>query len=228
MILESKNTTIDIMRYIRMSELRHIFIVYNPGYAGNFLQRLISLDTSTVPALYKDELSEHEYEKIDNADRLEKYKFSKIKKQQGDWQQFHHRAWVDFFDYKETIKISGIERYKNICFAMHEPEYTKCKNLIDQIENKIIFGVFLDEVLHSRWLTESQKSLRFLYRLEEKQFYQKMMSLLPKENIIDLNRILESEVGFLNEYQRICQIINIEYHPDEPLELYRDWSACRV
>lgn len=211
-----------------MSKLRHIFIVYNPGYAGNFLHRLISLDTSTVPALYKDELDEQVYDKIDRVDRLEKYKFSKIKNQSSDWQRFHHRSWADFFDYTETIKISGIERYKNICFAMHEPEYVKCKSLIDQIENKIILGVFLDEALHNRWLSESQKSLRFLYRLEEKQFYQKMMSLLPQENIIDLNSILESEIGFLNAYRRICQIIDIEYQPEKPLELYRDWYACRV
>lgn len=210
-----------------MCNLKHIFIIYYPGYAGNFLQRIFSLSENSAPIFYKEELEKKSFFELGLIEKLEKYRFSKIDRTFPDWQQYH-RSWADFYDYDDIIDLLPEGEYKSICFSMHEPEYNFFKTKIDAIDNKIILGVDLDQSYWSSWLENSQKNLKFIYRFEENKFYQKLISELPSKHVIDLNKILDSENGFLEEYHRICDLTEIQEQKILALELYRDWFDCRV
>lgn len=210
-----------------MENLKYIFIVYLPGYAGNFLLRLLSLTNETVPALPNILLEECDsIPLLSIEERLSIYSFSDIRNRYSSWQSFH-RDWADFFSHK-LISSKINNHFSYICFSLHLPEFFKFKPEIEVIKNKMIFFVDLDRQKYQTWLNKSKEDLHFKYRLDEiKNYYiwkNSTKNLFP----IDLTKIIENEFGFIDEYLKVCNLIGISPNINAALNLYKEWYDTRV
>ena len=201
-------------------------IVYNPGYAGNFLIRLFSLETDIVPQMPADVIQESiPYYSIDQ--RLRLYSFSKVREHHLNWQKFH-REWTDFQQYENINNLLVDCNYTHIMFAMHAPELELYSPVIKTIQNVRYFYVDLDLEKYSNWIKSAQKDLNFKYRIDETVKYDLLLKNADPDYKIDLTAMLDSEDDFLKEYRRVCLIMKIIPVDEAALLLYRDWYATRV
>lgn len=215
--------------------MKHIFILYNPGYAGNFLARLFSLDHSVIPQLpesmLRDCVRSGQYPDIN--DRAEFYSFDSVKTNYKNWQDFH-RDWTtfntnnsaDFYRWLHDLTI-GKDSVSAIIYAIHPHEFNKSLRDIHQIKNKDFYYVSLNLEKYQLWINQAQEKLGFVYRDNELQ----LGSMLPtafnmKE--ISLTRMLDSESEFLDEYQRVCELMGIPAEKEKALTLYQGWRKTRV
>jgi len=211
-----------------LDNIKHIFVVYNPGYAGNFLIRLLSLDTQVVPQITKELINTEKFFDLSNTERADLYSFSSVRTQFLNWQKFH-RSWLDFHHYELfENRLKNYQQYTNIIFGMHSPEYLRFQDQISCIENYQVVFVDLDQTLYGDWIEKSQKDLNFKYRLDEKQIYEQMVSDTGNAVNIDLTEILESTEGFIREYIRVSNILGLETHIDSAKKLYTEWYETRV
>jgi hypothetical protein len=209
-----------------LNDLEHFIIVYNPGYAGNFLLRLFSLGEEVVPQLPVNLLVENESRVYSTNDRLDLYSFSTIRSQYINWQKFH-RDWIDFSHY-EKLNCMLHPDYKHIVFAMHVPELEMHKPVLQSIQNIKYFYVDLDLEKYSSWLNSAQQDLNFKYRIDEKSKYQTLVDRAVPDQLINLTAMLESSDKFLQEYCRICAVMKITPVKDQALALYQEWYITRV
>lgn len=222
-----------------LTKLRHIIIVYNPGYAGNFLIRLFSLGTEVVPLISSEVLTnltndlskiisgENRLQTYSTNERLNLYLFKSVRSTYLNWQKFH-REWTDFGHYDRIKLISGYESYSHIVFAMHVPELKWHSSIINTIQDATYFYVDLDLKKYGNWITSAQKDLNFKYRTDETFKYDLLLKNADPDYKIDLTAMLNSEDEFLKEYHRVCSIMNIQPVDEAALLLYRDWYATRV
>lgn len=209
------------------SMLKHLIIVYAPGYGGNFLQRLFSLGQETVPHLSLKELDTAA--KIDNKtieSRLSSYRFSRVKQDYYNWQKFH-RAWMGLEHYNQIMSKLDQKQFSHIVFAVHYPEYVKYKHIIDSVESFTLFCVDLDLNKYQSWLDQAQQELFFRYRLNELENYIEFSYSVSKEKHINLSNILNDNQGFLTEYNRFCELNNLKSQYPYALDLYEDWNSVR-
>lgn len=209
-----------------LKDLEHFIIVYNPGYAGNFLLRLFSLGEEVVPQLPVNLLVENNSRVYSSDDRLDLYSFSTIRSQYVNWQKFH-RDWIDFSHYEKLICTLHPD-YKHIVFAMHVPEVEIHKPMLQSIQNIKYFYVDLDLEKYSSWLNSAQQDLNFKYRIDEKSKYQTLVDRAVPDQLINLTAMLESSDKFLQEYCRICAVMKITPVKDQALALYQEWYITRV
>lgn len=214
--------------------MKHIYIIYNPGYAGNFLQKLFSLSTETVPSLYQTDLNTP-IVNLSTEERIEKYKFSNVLTNVNSWQAYH-RKWADMYQYLDIMKAILPQQFKYIIFSMHEVEYQLFNSMrvrnheyapIMLPINSIVLGVSLDLTKYGTWIKNTQQALKFIYRLEEKQFYNKFINSLQKDKIINLTKMLDSYTGFCDEYVRVCKVIGLEPDIESATLLWDDWYETR-
>jgi hypothetical protein len=222
-----------------LTELKHSIIVYNPGYAGNFLIRLFSLGIEVMPQITVDTLTnltsnlrtilegKNKLQKYSTKERLELYSFANVKSNYLNWQKFH-RDWTDFGHYDRIKLISGYESYTHIMFAMHVPELELNSSSINAIQDVTYFYVDLDLEKYNNWIKSAQQDLNFKYRIDETFKYNLLLKNVDPAYKIDLTAILNSEDDFLKEYHRICSIMQIEPVDESALILYKDWYTTRV
>jgi hypothetical protein len=208
-----------------IKNIKNIIIVYNPGYAGNFLSRLFSLNLSVCPQVKLGWIENN----IDifNKNRSDLYSFNEAKNKYENWQLFH-RDWADLYQYKLIEKYFEGKQYSSIIFSCHEPEFQIHKELIDSIENKVILGVKLEDQTNLSWVKLAQRDLNFKYRFEEENFYSLFLNSLDNEYLIDLDLMLNSENDFLHEYQRISKLLGLPVDNDTALKFYKEWYTIRV
>lgn len=202
---------------------KHIIIVYNPGYAGNFLQRLFSLGNEVVPQIPLNYLG------IDSLDinRLELYSFKDVRSSFLNWQKFH-RAWPTFYDYEKLkLKFFDNQDYTHVVFAMHFPEYEIFINDLNQISDIEYYYVDLDLSKYQKWINLSQKDLNYRYRLDEAERYDSLRSN-SKFKRIDLTSMLDSKPLFEMEYIHLCELMNLTVRLEDAVKLYDDWFDVRV
>ena len=207
-----------------IKNIHNTIIVYNPGFAGNFLSRLFSLDTSVCPQV-KIGWAENNIDIFDQ-NRLDLYSFDEAKKYEN-WQSFH-RDWADLYNYNLLDNYFQSKNFSSIVFSIHEPEFQIHKNLIDSLSNRTILGVKLESEKNKRWVKLAQPDLNFTYRFEEEKFYEIFLNSLDKTYLIDLDKILNSENEFINEYQRIVKLTGIKPALDSAVKLYKQWYSIRV
>jgi hypothetical protein len=201
-------------------------IVYNPGYAGNFLIRLFSLGTDIVPQMPINMIQVSiPYYSIDQ--RLSLYSFSKVREQHLNWQKFH-REWMDFQKYENINDLLVDCNYTHIVFAMHAPELELYSSRIQTIQDVKYFYVDLDLEKYGNWIKSAQRDLNFKYRIDEIFKYNLLLENAHPDYKIDLTAMLNSEDDFLKEYHRVCSIMQIIPIDEAALLLYRDWYATRV
>jgi hypothetical protein len=209
-----------------LKDLEHFIIVYNPGYAGNFLLRLFSLGEEVVPQLPVNLLVKNDSRVYSSNDRLDLYSFSTIRSQYMNWQKFH-RDWIDFSHY-EKLNCILHPNHKHIVFAMHVPELEIHKPVLQSIQNIKYFYVDLDLEKYSSWIESAQQDLNFKYRIDEKSKYQNLVDCAVPDQLINLTAMLESSDKFLQEYCRICAVMKITPVESQALVLYQEWYDARV
>lgn len=202
-------------------------IVYNPGYAGNFLIRLFSLGTDIVPQMPITVIQDGSIPYYSVDQRLSLYSFSKIRDRHLNWQKFH-REWIDFQHYEIINNLLVDCNYTHIVFAIHVPELELHSSVIHTINNVTYFYVDLDLEKYGNWIRAAQKDLNFKYRIDETFKYDLLIENADPDYKIDLTAILDSEDKFLKEYNRVCLIMKIQPVDEAALLLYRDWYATRV
>jgi hypothetical protein len=199
-----------------------------PGHAGNFVARLFSLGPETMPLIRQQLMSEsidHGLEIPDSFDRLANYRFSTISTEFDSWQKFH-RAYADHKDYVSyrLLNIFCNQKYSRIVFPIHPHEFGNDFSEIDETE---FYYVDLDLDHWGDWVETSRQKLYFKDRpgeREEFEEYKNFYSMRP----INLSLLLQNETTFLQEYNRVCQEMNISPDTAQALALRTDWHSSRV
>ena len=201
--------------------------MYLPGHAGNFLTRLFSLGTETLPHL-PVKLLEHYIRtgKPDNhLNRLELYSFQDAFKYY-DWQEFH-RDWADFHysNKYELVNVFYNSKYA-ITYAIHPFEFKMFEHGINLLDQTEFYYVDLDLTKYGAWVDSQQQKLKFCLRDNELDDFYKLKQQYPIQ-AISLTKMLESTDEFLKEYTRVCNLMKLQPHIDQALALYLDWSRAR-
>ena len=211
-----------------IDQINHVFIVYNPGYAGNFLIRLFSLDTAVVPQTTLELINTEKFFDLSIEERSDFYSFASVRNQYLNWQKFH-RTWMDFHHYEQfESRLNNSHTYNTIIFGIHSPEYLRFQKQIESIKHHRIIFVDLDEDRYEGWITKSQKNLNFKYRLDEKKIYRSLLDQCHPQSKINLTAMLESTESFIHEYLRIAEILNVKVHSNDAVKLYKEWYETRV
>ena len=198
-----------------------------PGHAGNFLSRLFGLSPETIPQLPTNQMKQllAQGNGIDpHLNRIELYYFSNALNQHTDWQQFH-RSWPDFIE-KDLFNMLNIDsdfRYKSTVYSIHPHEFILNQTGIYSTSDQF-FHVELKG--HDSWVADQQQRLKFEWRERELEQFQQIVEEYPTEPI-NLTGMLVGEQEFLNEYQRVCQIMDVTALLDLALALYQDWRSVR-
>lgn len=205
-----------------------IFLLYLPGHAGNFLSRVLTLGDDTMPQLSKSLLSYHLHNsKLNEPDRDSLYKFSQVLNDYKNWQDFHEE-WCDYYQDSEyrLLRLLWKKSYRHLVYAIHPHEFIKFQYLIDRHEDKVFLGVDLDSK-YDYWINENKSKLKFNFRLNERRQYEELSNdyNMPK---IKLDKMLDSDEGFVEEYLDACSKLEIIPHLDRALILFKDWKSIRL
>jgi hypothetical protein len=185
---------------------KKITIAYLPGYGGNFLESLFSLDSSTAPRW-----------KINAAD-------TPISRVNSFIELRYAKKIVHLGDYEFKNATDGVSQYQYIFQAIH-PEEFDFQQLPDQI-----FLVDLDWSNFSNyWLMESKKSFDYqLARLRPTETKKNLqIKKIYNTKIINLNCFLDP-AQWKDEYQKINQQLGLPNHFDAADKLYRFWYDLRI
>ena len=154
--------------------------------------------------------------------KLSKYKFSSVPKKYKNWQDFH-RAYADMLDYSDYRLLNLMSEFKyNLIFSAHPYEINSSFVEIDTTE---FYYVELDYKLE-QWVNQQQKKLNFAQRPTEKKLFD-LLKNTHHMSPIYLTELLGSEQNFVNEYHRVCKLMNIEPCVEQALMLLDDWKSVR-
>lgn len=208
--------------------MKTIFIIYMPGCAGNFLARLFGLSPEVMPLMTKNKLDQlvHSNTAIDqNWPKFESYQFTQVLTQYPTWQEFH-RDWIDFKDYSKLrwLNLLSESKFAATLYCIHPYEMQKW---YFQMPPEDFYHVELDFDLWGHWLQKEKDRLQFAWRPNEDQLYE-TMKIQYSSKSIDLTTMLASTDAFVDEYLRVCQLMQVSSSVDLALELRRDWYQTRV
>jgi len=202
-----------------------IIIMYMPGYAGNFLMRLFGLSDRLMPHLEKQMLKnllDSNSPVPEEFDKLLNYKFSSVPKKYKNWQNFH-RAYadmLDYLDYRFLNLLSGLKY--NFIFSAHPHEINESFLETDITE---YYYVELDSNLE-QWVEQQQQKLNFVQRPAENELFN-LLKEKYRMSPIYLTELLASEQHFVDEYCRVCKLMNIDPCVEQALTLLNDWKSVR-
>lgn len=214
--------------------MKSIFILYLPGYAGNFLVRLFSLSPETVPQIPIPLLNElaKNFKPLPDLDRVESYSFSRVLSEFDNWQSFH-RHWPDFKEHQQfkLLNMANGCKYSTLIHAIHPHEFIKYEtelysepnfSLVDDAE---YYYVDLDLSNYGDWYVTQKEKLGFENRDNES-----YADITDRYNMLPINltTMLDSESAFLTEYYRVCLAMKITATEADAITLYRDWKKVRL
>lgn len=209
-------------------------ICFLKGSGGNFLARIFSLDTTTVPlgGMIDNGL-------VDLLQRLERYDYTKFfgmnftqvqNNGLSNWvnQELTHLYFPMALGFEKLVKlnldivepihpehfeekISYFGKDDKLTFVYVDP--TNCVDwIVDQRYHK---GVVLPNVPRSSVLASTLTDIEQLTLLRKK--YNFVSS-------INLENILMSESSFLDEYKKTCDMFGLTVHEECALQIYRSWK----
>lgn len=207
--------------------MRSIFVIYLPGHAGNFVSRTFSLSPETMPLLKQQQIKHYvsNQKSVPNFSRLSWYKFSTVLSQHQTWQQFH-RAWADYKDYAayRLINLYSKQVYQTVIYQIHPREMISD---YVSIEPEDFFHIELDLQRWGHWVRQEQQRLQFVQRPDEGQQFEQL-KIKFKTKPIDLNKMLDNNDNFVEEYLRVCNLMKLTPVVDQALSLRKDWYDTRV
>jgi len=202
-------------------------IIYIAGSGGNFLSRALTLDTSTIA------LGVGEYEHLDTATRFKNYSYVEIPQlpvRKNDRTTWWHWELENTF----PLRRIGVEKLLDLPYTIIEvqhPEYFESLLEVfsptDQVK-----GFYIELNGAEDWVIRQQihktgcrgYDLQYIKNLlsstqKEKQRLRDRYGLVP----IYLKNIIASEDSFVDEYRRVCGLMNIGTQEHHARELYRQW-----
>ena len=199
-----------------------------PGHAGNFVSRLFSLGSETMPLIRQSMMTEyidHGTEIPDTFDRLANYQFSTVSTEFDTWQKFH-RAYADHKEYLHyrLLNLFCNRKYSRIVFPLHPHEFNQD---FSGDEDSEFYYVDLDLEVWKDWVDSEQQKLRFQVRPQEEEQFEYFKHQYSMK-AISLTRLLESDQTFVQEYQRVCAEMQIPPLLEQALILRKDWYSTRV
>lgn len=204
-------------------------ILYSVGSGGNFLGRVLSLDDRTVPVGAVGPLSTEQ--------RYNKYCYNNIIEAIGgrfDQQQANGlSAWVNIelndMYMPMTLGMEVLSKLNSIVVEPMHPRLYQDKIQYfgpdDQIELLYVDPTncedwIVDQRLHKgACLGESREQI-LAETLQEIELLKQLAGNAPA---ISLEKIIASDTDFLNEYNRVCGICNLDAHGTYALGIYQSW-----
>ena len=194
-------------------------IVYTPGFAGNFLTLVLSLDKKTYPWIPVGA----DFNKDDQ--RKEFYSFSSLQDKDKPWQGHHTQ-----FDPRINEFMKSPD-YDTMVWRVHPSVYYEThKNVLEQTSASEAKINFLS--VHASPEVEYEHVDKFNDRnkLRMTRPEHKLLDKFVSENEtfkINLDHLFSTEEDFLIEYDRINGFLNLPTHREDALWLYRDWRKAR-
>lgn len=217
-------------------------VIYNPGYGGNFFARVLSLSKETVPYLYKNirEFSDLEIKNLQKMSVLERYDILKYQglKSYINWHSdrlkrpdiFYSNPEVDnFFEWAiltnhfNDIVSPRLEYIKKIIWVdldlsmYRDWIYKSYHKITTQIEKLDV----TDKFSHADWSTLSEKNI-----IESKKIRQELLHKYPMCDI-SMTNILSSTNGFIEEYKKACDFLEITTEIEPAVIFYQEWYDWR-
>ena len=203
-------------------------VLFIPGAGGNFLSRILTLDSKTVP-LGK----QGEYQQLDTDQRFEQYTYRNyppLPIAQNDlvtWWKFELENAYPF-------RRLGIEKLVELDLEVIEfshPEYFD--HLLTVVgPNDCVKYFYIDTTGAEDWVVKQkiQKTGANGYSLEHvyDEVTQETKVINNQKTLYDFNPIYLEEIvaggeRFLQEYQRVCRLMGIDHHDDYAQQLYWQW-----
>jgi hypothetical protein len=187
--------------------LTKITIAYLPGYGGNFLQTLFSLDSSTVPLWNIEDVNDTPVARVENFLTL-----------------CQNKKLIHFGDIELKQKSNNLVNYQFVVDSIHPGEF-KFQPSSDQI-----FSVNLTwSDFSNYWLVESKKS--FDYQIARLRVNETRKNLQIKKMFdtksINLDQFLD-RTQWKKEYERINLLLGLPSHTEAAEKLYSFWYNLRV
>jgi hypothetical protein len=194
--------------------MKQIEIIYQPGYGGNFLTYLFSLDPSTVPYWVDSD---------DVAERLRAYDFGNTEKY-TDWKAFHEYGQKKFpRDHHDTM-VS----------CRHAQKYIEDTDKFKPEPHKTYYQVDLSySDWANYWLISSKKRLGQKRLADFPPIWQgeileeKRIKLEYAFPIISIDCFLDL-TQWENEYQRVNELMGLPLQLASARQYYQSWYCRRV
>ena len=190
-------------------QTENIVIIYQPGFAGHFLSYLLTLDSST---LFLKPLSVQLEDTPEN--RLKFYSFNNTS-QYDHWHKFHAARNVN------TV-LPNPKGLKSIT-SMHPLGFDP---LVEY--NKLFIVNLTYNDFNNFWLNETKKNW-FNFPILRKYEFEREISLRKEYPLIEisLDKFL-NPTTWIEEYQKISNLLNLPILLDLATELYNSWYTVRV
>lgn len=205
-------------------------ILFSAGSAGNFLARVLSLDTTTVPLGALTDYNDVER-------RFNHYDYSRVIENIGtDFNNFLTNGlskWVNYELNKMFFPLTrGIPELIKLNLRVIEPIHPQQLNhkmaLLGKDDNINFSYIDITECIE--WVTKQQ-----IHKGAYKKFPTTHSTLDDLKNVtkcaiennatsINLKNIILSEESFLKEYQKICAELNIKNYDLYAIGIYRSWK----
>ena len=199
-------------------------IIYKPGYGGNFITFLLSLDSSTKPYVPKNTTLEND------SDRMIFYSYKNIVQRYGKWMN-HHNAF--FFENKEVMLESFINdpKYDMYTLSMHPTHFYNYnfKETIDRNQGLKVNYIVINLSSNLEYLIDNFKkqnnSFPTLGWNEDELNNSYIQSYNPYS--IQFDNFMFGQSKFLEEYRKMNEFLNLTVHTTNALKLYDDWYMER-
>ena len=114
--------------------------------------------------------------------------------------------------------------YQTVIYQIHPREMVSD---YVSIEPEDFFHIELDLQRWGHWVRQEQQRLQFVQRHDEGQQFEQL-KIKFKTKPIDLNKMLDNNDNFVEEYLRICNLMKLTPVVDQALSLRKDWYDTRV
>lgn len=194
-------------------------IVYIPGYAGNFLQLLLSLDPSTYPWLPE--------ETADPNNRKNLYSFKKLQDKENIW--LSHHLQYDWPLNKFTN--SEQKEFNNLVMSIHPNNFymniDQLQSLTDDIKINYLCIEVSDLVksIHIDQFKERNGGFPHVREGDIENYDKFKKEFNPF--VINLDMMFATETEFVNEYSKVCKHLSLARQDNAAIEFYQNWREAR-
>lgn len=209
-------------------------LVYLPGYAGNFIRFLLSLDDKTYPIHHKDTYYDG------SISRKKLYSYKNLFWKHSNWENFEQsfisplQKPLDLFlaqnDYTMTT-INLHPGYKKTSLGYFDFFKETYQVYLDKM-NINYLQVSLSEhyrpVIFDFMKTVTNNVWRDLYKDEQKDLLENTkFTNTYQPYIINLDSFLKGPDTFVTEYHSLCDYLKLNKNTDDALDLYEEWYSAR-
>ena len=199
-------------------------IVYKPGYGGNFITFLLSLDSSTKPYVPKNTTL------TNDSERMIFYSYKNINHRYGMWRN-HHNAF--FFENIEERFQSFLNDpiYNTYTISIHPThfyDYNFKESLARQHNLKINY-IVINLSSNLEYLIDNFKKQNNNFPNLGWNENELNDSYIQSYNpyVIQFDNFMFGRDQFLEEYTKMNTFLNLPMHTENALKLYDDWYIER-